>query len=277
MLRDGRHHARPKCRWQYIACASLCWSGCGGGQTPKDPSDPDVIESPQVAAETEEMTPDDVLFSLRHKESESRRCFEMVEGRLRGTARFSWTVGTEGRVSDVRLLDSTTGVPEVDACLEEFVGHLSYNRRERPARATWTFVHGLADQGVLSRADRREKRARRGSRAQDGDRFHGAVIEEGSRGQLDAARIEDIAEHGFRLYAFCMREGVNRDSALSGRVVLRFTIDPQGEVRQVADGGSDLPDLGVIDCVAQSFYAMRFPKPSGGSLRLRYSILLNEE
>jgi hypothetical protein len=58
---------------------------------------------------------------------------------------------------------------------------------------------------------------------------------------------------------------------------LHFTIDRDGRVAGVRDAGSDLPDRGVIDCVAEAFYALQFPEPEGGAVRLRYSILLNEK
>ena len=73
-----------------------------------------------------------------------------------------------------------------------------------------------------------------------------------------------------------MRDGLSRNIELTGRVLLNFTIDQDGQVAEVKDAGSDLGDLSVIDCVAEAFYAMEFPEPEGGVVRLRYSILLNE-
>jgi hypothetical protein len=102
-------------------------------------------------------------------------------------------------------------------------------------------------------------------------------VDPGSRGRLSVSEIESVAEHGFRLYGFCLREGLNRDIRLNGRVELRFTIDDDGRVRDVSDAGSDLADVGVIDCVAEAFYALRFPEPDGGSVHLRYAFLLNED
>ncbi len=254
-----------------IVCVASWLVACGGSTPPgPEPNTPSTRETSQDDAEAKWLPPDDVLFSLRHKQSEVARCFNGVGAAVRGIARFEWVVENNGSVSQVELVESTTNLADVDECLREFVSNLHYSQRETPAKATWTFVRGLATRDVLSRSGARQQRNRK-------DRFTGAELDERSPGKLDATTIEDVAEHGFRLYAFCMRDGLNRDAKLSGRVLLSFTINQQGHVREVADVGSDLPDLGVIDCVAQSFYAMRFPKPDGGHLRLRYSILLNEE
>jgi len=45
-----------------------------------------------------------------------------------------------------------------------------------------------------------------------------------------------------------------------------------GAVSEVSDGGSDLTDRQVVDCIAEGFYALRFPEPQRGSVQVLYRI-----
>jgi hypothetical protein len=207
------------------------------------------------------------MWSFRGRLGEVRRCFD---GSGEGRVRLTWQVGANGQVTETSIESSTLGAPDVERCLSAFVSDLRFDRRQADAKASWTFVHGVADESVL-------ERAKRGARDTAQARNEGVVVDPSSPGRLAVQQIESVAENGFKLYAFCMREGLHRNMRLSGRVRLRFTIDPNGRVRDVNDAGSDLGDLEVIDCVAEAFYAMRFPEPEGGSVHLEYSLLLNED
>ena len=68
------------------------------------------------------------------------------------------------------------------------------------------------------------------------------------------------------------RDGVQRNSNLDGAVRLRFVVGESGHVTTVEDGGSDLTDRQVIDCVAEGFYALHFPEPARGDAHLVYRI-----
>ena len=89
---------------------------------------------------------------------------------------------------------------------------------------------------------------------------------------LDWAAVDDVIESGYPLFARCYRDGVQRNSNLDGAVRFRFIVGESGHVTTVEDGGSDLTDRQVIDCVAEGFYALRFPEPSRGDAHLLYRI-----
>jgi hypothetical protein len=40
----------------------------------------------------------------------------------------------------------------------------------------------------------------------------------------------------------------------------------------VQDAGSVLPDPFAVDCMAEAFYAIDFPKPKGGAVIIRYGL-----
>jgi hypothetical protein len=233
------------------------------------------------------MPAEKVLFSLRGKESAARRCFAEAPEPQRGWVRLSFSIGTSGTVRDAAVEHATVSEPSVAECLTAFVSDLHFDPQAAPTPASWTFVHGVADPRILLDAKKRttiEKRrgkAKRGFDKPKGKRAwgreRGFTLDRDSRGTIQRERVENVVQAGFQLYAHCFREGLGRNRFLSGRVLLHFSIDANGRVGDVTDAGSDLPDLDAIDCIAQGFYALRFPAPEGGPVALTYPILLNEE
>jgi hypothetical protein len=122
--------------------------------------------------------------------------------------------------------------------------------------------------GAKAKARRRARRGKARARAPE----PGIAIEASSPGFLEPDAIENVVESGFRLYAHCYRDGLSRDPALGGAIRLNFVIAPTGMVERVADGGSDLPDRRVINCVAQGFFALQFPRPERGAVHVLYRI-----
>jgi hypothetical protein len=233
------------------------------------------------------MPAEHVLFSLRGKEAGARDCFALTEPPARGRVRVAWDIAQSGKVRAAAVaeanLDLNSAEPSVTECLTRFVTGLHFDAQAQPVRAEWTFVSGVADPQILVDAQKlaKKQRGKKGFTKRTGKsaqgRHAGPRIDAASRGRLPTERIESVAEAGFRLYAHCLREGLSHNTFLSGRVLLHFTIDTDGKVQDVTDAGSDLPDLNAIDCIAQGFYALSFPAPSGGPVGITYPIVLNEE
>ena len=80
------------------------------------------------------------------------------------------------------------------------------------------------------------------------------------------------SQAGYPLFARCYRDGVNRDSSLDGTVRLHFVVGSGGAVSEVSDRGSDLTDRQVVDCIAEGFYALRFPEPQHGTVQVLYRL-----
>jgi hypothetical protein len=55
-------------------------------------------------------------------------------------------------------------------------------------------------------------------------------------------------------------------------VAVRFVIDREGAVSLTADGGSDIPDTSVTQCVVRNFGSLSFPKPDSGTVTVTYPI-----
>jgi hypothetical protein len=92
-------------------------------------------------------------------------------------------------------------------------------------------------------------------------------------GRLPPEVIQRIVRQNFGRFRACYEAGLRTNPALQGRVGAKFVIDRSGAVSLVADGGSDLPDQSVVQCVVRSFSGLSFPQPEGGMVTVVYPIL----
>ena len=79
---------------------------------------------------------------------------------------------------------------------------------------------------------------------------------------------------GFHLLKGCYEEGLRRNPSLEGQVLVKFVIERDGSVKNSSDGGSDIPDRGVRDCVVRQFMGFTFPTVETGIVTVVYPILL---
>jgi hypothetical protein len=97
---------------------------------------------------------------------------------------------------------------------------------------------------------------------------------EGTAARLPPIEIQKVVRAGFGSVRGCYEQGLARNRSLTGRVTVRFVIGSDGSVKTTSDGGSDLPDPDVIQCVFDAFRALKFPKPEGGIVTVVYPIQL---
>ena len=94
-----------------------------------------------------------------------------------------------------------------------------------------------------------------------------------SGGHIPPEVIQRIVRANFGRFRNCYEAALRTNPSLSGRVATKFVIDRTGAVSAVTDGGSDIPDRGVVACVNRSFYGLSFPQPEGGIVTVTYPIL----
>jgi hypothetical protein len=94
-------------------------------------------------------------------------------------------------------------------------------------------------------------------------------------GTLPAEVVQRIVRQNYGRFRMCYETGLRGNPNLSGRVTARFVIGREGAVANVANGGSDLPDSGVVSCVVQAFYGLSFPPPANGVVRVSYPIMFS--
>jgi pSer/pThr/pTyr-binding forkhead associated (FHA) protein len=92
-------------------------------------------------------------------------------------------------------------------------------------------------------------------------------------GRLPPEVIQRIVRQNFGRFRLCYENGLRNNPNLTGRVAVRFVIGRDGSVGSVANGGSDLPDGGVVSCVVSAFYGLSFPQPEGGIVTVTYPIM----
>lgn len=98
-----------------------------------------------------------------------------------------------------------------------------------------------------------------------------------TNGRLPAEVIQRIVRLNDGRYRLCYEKALRRDPGLQGRVTVKFMIDRHGAVAVASDGGSDIPDEGVRECVIKSFTSLSFPEPDSGTVTVVYPIVFNPE
>jgi|SRR6478735_4403593 len=249
----------------------LAVSACGSTPTPAPASPAPAhveakAEASQPKARLPELPPADVVHHLRGNEAELRRCF-FANPSLRGAVRFAWKLDVTGKVHGIHRESSTLSDPRVESCLSERVSEIRFGDLEKPSTARWTFVFRLVDPPP-KKAGRSAVKKRKTTASDE----RGLQIDPNSAGVLAPDAIDNVVEAGYPLFARCYRDGVNRDSSLDGTVRLHFVVGSAGAVSEVSDQGSDLSDRQVVDCIAEGFYALRFPEPQHGSVRVLYRL-----
>jgi len=92
-------------------------------------------------------------------------------------------------------------------------------------------------------------------------------------GRLPPEVIQRIVRQNYGRFRNCYEQGLSRNPNLEGRVQVRFIIARDGSVSNVQNGGSDLPDSGVVGCVIGAYYGLSFPQPEGGIVTVAYPIM----
>lgn len=92
-------------------------------------------------------------------------------------------------------------------------------------------------------------------------------------GRLPPETIQRIVRQNFGRFRLCYENGLRNNPNLQGRVSVRFVIGRDGAVSNVSNGGSAMPDTGVVSCVVRSFYGLSFPRPTGGTVTVVYPIM----
>lgn len=233
------------------------------------PPPPDEHHAPAPTPDAEEAQPvplpaKDVLFGLRSELPRIRACLTEP-----GALQLRWEVDKSGSAHDFSVVWATTEQPAAVECLAKRVSERHFDVPSGATRgvASWTFVRELPLDEKLGK--------RRVSRKRKANRSQGVKFE--PPGSLDSSEVDGVVEGGMRLYAHCLRAGVEAKSSISGRLALAWNVEADGRATQMADAGSDLGNQEVVDCAAECFYALDYPKPRAAPVRITYSLLFNED
>lgn len=91
-------------------------------------------------------------------------------------------------------------------------------------------------------------------------------------GVLPPEIIQRGVRQNFGRFRMCYENGLRGNPNLAGRVSVRFVIGRDGVATGAQNGGSDLPDSGVVSCVVRAFNGLSFPAPESGIVTVTYPI-----
>jgi Ca-activated chloride channel family protein len=94
-------------------------------------------------------------------------------------------------------------------------------------------------------------------------------------GHLPPEVIQRIVHQNYGRFRLCYEGGIRNNPNLQGRVTVKFIIDRSGAVSMTADGGSDLPDQAVVQCVTRGFANLSFPQPQDGMVTVVYPLIMS--
>ncbi len=94
-------------------------------------------------------------------------------------------------------------------------------------------------------------------------------------GRLPPEVVQRIVRQNFGRFRLCYENGLRNNPNLQGRVSVRFVIGTDGAVSNVGNGGSDLPDGGVVSCIVRAFSSLSFPQPESGIVTVVYPVMLS--
>jgi hypothetical protein len=94
-------------------------------------------------------------------------------------------------------------------------------------------------------------------------------------GGLPSEVIQRIVRQNYGRFRLCYQNGLRRNPSLEGRVAVRFVIGRDGVVSHANNGGSDLPDREVVECVIHAYYDLSFPAPDTGIVTVIYPIVFS--
>jgi hypothetical protein len=85
-------------------------------------------------------------------------------------------------------------------------------------------------------------------------------------GGLNKAEIDEVIKHQESALRYCYQRELQKNPALSGKVVVKFTISRDGTVSQASTPTSTLASDAVESCLVGRFMRMKFPEPRGAGV-----------
>ena len=98
-------------------------------------------------------------------------------------------------------------------------------------------------------------------------------------GRLPPEVIQRVVRMNFGRFRLCYENALGKDPNLQGRVSVRFLIARDGSVAASSDGGSDIGDVNMVQCVVNSFRSLSFPSlpDSSGPVTVVYPLQFSSD
>ena len=96
-------------------------------------------------------------------------------------------------------------------------------------------------------------------------------------GNIDKTQVLNVLRQNVAAFRACYTAGLEKKPGLAGRVVLKLTIDPQGQVSESQATSSTLAEPTVEKCLTLAAQRMQFPNPGGTTVRINYPLSFKPE
>ncbi|MBX7231126.1 MAG: AgmX/PglI C-terminal domain-containing protein [Bdellovibrionales bacterium] len=94
-------------------------------------------------------------------------------------------------------------------------------------------------------------------------------------GGLDKDQIAAVIQRNIGQILYCYEKGLQVQTHLTGRVSVRFVINPRGQVATAGINSSSLKSSSVEGCILNKLRGWQFPKPIGGvNVKVTYPFVL---
>ncbi len=96
-------------------------------------------------------------------------------------------------------------------------------------------------------------------------------------GRLPPEVVQRVVRQNFGRFNLCYSNALRDNPSLKGRVTAKLVINRDGSVGSTQDGGSDLPDQNVIQCVLRGIGNLSFPQPESGVVTVVFPLLFSSD
>ena len=91
-------------------------------------------------------------------------------------------------------------------------------------------------------------------------------------GALDGAAIDKVIHRNLPKIQRCYQDELDKKPGLKGKIVVAFTIDPDGTVPSATVDSSTVADPDLEECICRTFEGLTFPAHRGDPLSTHYPV-----
>jgi hypothetical protein len=195
-----------------------------------------------------------IARTLRRQAKAFMRCYDVyrrIDPTLHGVVEVSFTIGADGRVSNVDAEGVST---EVAACVADVLSRLRFRNPEGGGIVTVNHRLDLRPPGAAALPNIPKS------------------LEINTEGPLDKDAIRAVIRDAEWSIQYCYESVLMQNPHAAGTVMAEFTIASDGTVTQSVASGVDPY---VDECVAATIGTLVFPREPGGVVNVRYPFVFD--
>jgi len=231
-------------------------------------------------------TPPDEAAVDRRARSGIRSCLESASGEAtdnNGTVDLRWTVNSDGSVSSASVEDSELDDADLEQCIADVFGELSFPDRDGDACELRQSVE-LRQQPKMRTAFSgvgrrllvgRDREPEFGTKDIDGSDFSSEFSTQVSTESVHAdgcstSEVESTLQNkNAAVTYYCYKMQLSLDPEMSGTSTIDFEIDAEGRISSIDTSETTLDSDKADACLRWVLKHARYPEPDGGSCEVQ--------